>query len=336
MFNVMLAVSAPATEETIERLQGTHFFDLKIDGVRGIMAVNNGTVKLTNRNGVDITYRYPELVAAALEKFGTDARLILDGEIAATDERNLPSFKNTAKRDRQQRNNVIAALAVSMPVNFYAFDLLYKDGVDFRRQPWSQRSAFLDEVIADSPPHPRIVRNIGSPDGARMMELVRQHRLEGLVAKLSTAPYEAGRRSQWIKIKPTESSSFLVTGTTTGTGSRQETFGALSLAVVRADGTLLPVGEVGSGFKQRDLTEVLDILATGADLIVEVEYQEVTVDGALRFPVFKGIRTDLTRADANESQLGASCVNSASSSAMSSTSTSTAASTSRVTTVAGL
>lgn len=336
MFNVMLAVSAPATEETIARLQGTHFFDLKIDGIRGILAINNGTVKITNRNGVDVTYRYPDLVHNALAKWGTNARLILDGEIAATDERNLPSFKLTAKRDRQQRANVIAALAVSMPVTFYAFDILYQDGVDFRRLPWSQRSMWLDDAITGSATSQRIVRNIGSPDGARMMELVRQHKLEGLVAKLSTAPYEAGRRSQWIKIKPTESGSFLVTGTTPGSGSRQETFGSLVLAVTRADGTLLPVGEVGSGFKQRDLTEVLEVLATGADLIVEVEYQEFTVDGSLRFPVFKGIRTDLARSDANESQLGASCAKSASSSATSSTSTSTAASTSRATTVAGL
>lgn len=337
MFNVMLATSAPATDETIARLQGTHWYDLKIDGVRGIMAINNGTVKLTNRNGVDVTYRYPDIVHNALAKFGTDARLILDGEIAATDERNLPSFKLTAKRDRQQRPAVIAALAASMPVTFYAFDILYRDGVDYRRLPWSQRSMWLDEVMTDSATSQRIVRNIGSPDGAKMMELVRKHKLEGLVAKLSTSPYEAGRRSQWVKIKPVSSGSFIVTGTTQGTGSRMETFGALELSVRRADGSLRRIGEVGSGFKQRDLTDMLDALregqAAGESVIVEVEYQMVTEDGSLRFPVFRGIRTDLTMSDANEEQL---CEKSASSSAMSSTSTSSVASTSKVTTVAGL
>lgn len=102
-FSPMLADSAPATAETIDRLTGTHHFELKIDGVRGILAINQGRVVLTNRNGVDITQRYPELAEAALAKFGTDARLILDGEVAVCDERGLPQFKLTAKRDRQSR-----------------------------------------------------------------------------------------------------------------------------------------------------------------------------------------------------------------------------------------
>lgn len=339
MFNVMLAVSAPATPETIARLQGTHYFEIKVDGVRVLMAINKGAVKLTNRNGVDITYRYPEVVQAALLKFGPDAVLILDGEIAGTDERGMPSFKNTAKRDRQQRPAIIAALAVSMPVRFYAFDVLYQDGVDFRRAPWSLRSATLDEIIRDTPQTVTISRVVGSPDGAKMMELVREHKLEGLVAKLSTSHYEAGRRSSWVKIKPTITGSFLVVGTTQGTGSRMDTFGALELAVRRSDGSLRRCGEVGSGFKQRDLIEVLDGLreaqVEGQNLIVEVEFQEVTVDGALRFPVFRGIRTDLTLADVNEEQLGVACEKSASCSAMSSTSTSSAPSTSETITVAG-
>lgn len=330
-FSPMLCVSAPCTSETIERLQGTHWWELKIDGVRGILAINAGTVKLTNRNGVDITYRYPELVTAALAKFGPAARLILDGEIAATDDRNLPSFKLTAKRDRQQNLAIIAGLAERSPVTFYAFDLLYQDGVDLRRSPWSMRSGLLGGVIADTPSHDRIVRNIGSSDGAELMELVRRFALEGLVAKRTDSPYGSGRRSQWVKVKPTLTASFIVTGTTPGSGTRQETFGALSLAVVDSDGALVNCGEVGSGFTQRDLQDVLTALLDnaelGVDLIVDVEFQEFTVDGSLRFPVFRGIRTDLTRADANRDQLEPPCTASPSTTAGSSTDTSQLAST---------
>lgn len=326
-FSPMLCTSAPCTPETIERLQGNHWWELKVDGVRGIMAVNAGTVKLTNRNGVDITSRYPELVTAALAKFGPDARLILDGEIAATDDRNLPSFKLTAKRDRQQNLAIIAALAERSPVTFYAFDLLYQDGVDLRRSPWSMRSGLLAGVIADTPQHDRIVRNLGSADGARLMEMVRLLKLEGLVAKRTDSPYESGRRSQWVKIKPTQTASFIVTGTTPGSGTRQETFGALCLAVVDENGALVNCGEVGSGFTQRDLREVLTALLDGGDLIIEVEFQEYTVDGSLRFPVFRGIRTDLTRADANRDQLEPPCTASPSTTVESSTGTSQLAST---------
>jgi bifunctional non-homologous end joining protein LigD len=331
-FAPMLAQSMPATEATIERLQGTHWFDLKIDGVRGLMIINNGTVKLQNRNAVDITYRYPELVQAALTKFGSDVRLILDGEIVVLDDGGKPSFKLTSKRDRQQRANVIASLAASMPATFMAFDLLYQDTFDWRSAPWLARAERLASLVVEGEHDARIRLNVGSMDGDVMMAMVREHSLEGLVAKRIDSPYQSGRRSQWVKIKPTITGSFLVTGTTPGTGSRQDTFGSLVLAVVHQDGKLQRVGEVGSGFKAADLRDVVATLASGSDLIVEVEFQEVTVDGALRFPVFKGIRSDLVRSDADPAQLGAPCDESKSSSAMSSTSTSLPGSTSTMTT----
>lgn len=309
-FNVMLANSAPASDNTIASLMaeaGAWFFDLKIDGVRCVMAVNNGKVTLTNRNGVDITYRYPEVAAAALEKFGTDARLILDGECVVFDEDGKPSFKLTSKRDRQQKKHIIEGLAQSMPATFVAFDILYKDGKDERGEIYRYRKAELDTVLMGSHPHARIIPNVGSHDGHQMLALVREHALEGLVAKRMNSRYQAGRRSDWLKIKPTQTISAIVVGATQGTGARGSTFGALSLELVK-DGVRVGVGEVGTGFKDVDLAEIVttyikfrgpsgfatNVPQVHTEFVVEVEFQEMTVDGKLRFPVFRGIRSDIT------------------------------------------
>lgn len=312
-FNVMLAQSMTATNDTINQLSdGSWFFDLKIDGVRCVAALNNGAVTLTNRNGVNISGRYPEICLALIEKFGTDTRLILDGEVCVF-EAGKPSFKLTSKRDRQQKPAVIAALSQSMPATFVAFDVLYTDEGDIRDEQWWKRKEALDQLMSFYPTHDRIQPNVGSDDGLKMLNFVRQHSLEGLVAKRKNSKYQAGRRSDWVKIKPTQTISAVVVGATAGTGARGATFGALSLALLdETHGVYQSVGEVGTGFKDRDLQEICDEYLVGGgthfpavskQFVVEVEFQEFTVDGALRFPVFRGIRTDIAPEDCTLSQV---------------------------------
>lgn len=303
----MLAKSAPATEDTINMLTGTHYFDLKIDGVRDVIAINKGVVRIQNRNGVDTTDRYPDIVEACIEKFGTDCQVVLDGEmVVKVDGR--PDFKATSQRDRCSGGAKIAARSKSMPATFIAFDLLYLNGVDFRNEPFSKRKEqldlFLDLYSIYPNTHATIEPNVGSMDGHKMMDLVREHHLEGVIAKRLDSRYKAGKGSDWLKIKPTFMLSAVVTGYTAGEGARASTFGALSLALYQ-DGVLVPVGEVGTGFKQNDLVEIQNLLATLAPydptasyaLVVEVEYQEFTVDGSLRFPVYRGIRSDVPPKD---------------------------------------
>ena len=306
MFHVMLAKSAPATEDTINRLSGTHYFDLKIDGVRDVIAINKGTVRIQNRNGVDTTNRYPDIVKGCIEQFGSDAVLVLDGEmVVKVDGR--PDFKATSQRDRCSEPAKIAARSRTMPATFIAFDLLYKDGVDLRNEQYGHRRNALVAALAGT--SGVVEPNVGSMDGHKMMALVREHHLEGVIAKRLDSRYKAGKGSDWLKIKPTFMISCVVTGYTAGEGARSSTFGALSLALYK-DGVLTSVGEVGTGFKQKDLLEIQDRLAMLAPydptatyaMVVEVEYQEFTVDGSLRFPVYRGIRSDVHARDCLYSQ----------------------------------
>lgn len=302
-FAPMLAVSAPATSETIDRLTGSHFFELKLDGVRGLLAIDRGRVVLTNRNGVNITTRYPEVAAAVLAKFGTDTCLILDGEVAVCDERGLPQFKLTAKRDRQSKSAVIEALSKTTPATFYAFDLLYWDGIDERSKPWSERNRHLQQVITDSEPSARIQLNVGSPDGHFLLNWVREHKMEGLVAKRTDSPYQSGRRSQWVKLKLSFTASAVITGREKGEGSRGETFGALTLGMYDVDSNLVSTGKVGSGFTQSELTEISTRLDAGETLVGEIRFNNVGDSYNLRFPVWLGLRSDVRSTECLLAQL---------------------------------
>ena len=98
-----------------------------------------------------------------------------------------------------------------------------------------------------------------------------------------------------------------------GKGARADTVGSLLVGIPGADG-LDYVGRVGSGFTDRELSDVrarLDRLARSTSplvgipaadardaywvtptLVGEVEYAELTADGRLRAPTWRGWRPD--------------------------------------------
>src|SRR5207247_7089882 len=122
-----------------------------------------------------------------------------------------------------------------------------------------------------------------------------------------------GKRSQsWLKIKPTSSAEFVVSGITQGKGSRAS-LGALLLGYWD-EGKLIYCGHVGSGFDDRTLAQTKarceelrsDVCPFAEkpelhspttwvrpELVAEVEFQQWTPDGMLRAPVFLRLRDDV-------------------------------------------
>ena len=143
--------------------------------------------------------------------------------------------------------------------------------------------------------------------------------LEGVMAKRASSPYRLGRRSRdWLKLKHTLTQEVVVAGWRSGNGARADTVGSLLLGIPGDDG-LEYVGRVGSGFSDRDLTDLrakLDRIARETSplvgvpavdakdahwvtpkLVGEVEYAELTADGRLRAPTWRGWRPDKSPAD---------------------------------------
>lgn len=305
MFHPMLAEPHPATPDAVRQLNGTYVFERKYDGIRGILAWNGGTVTLTNRNGVNISHRYPEVIREAelFAKSNPDTKLILDGELLCENEdRTDYDFAAVHRRDAQSDPRRIAHLAKVEPALFMAFDVLY-DEVDLRNLPLSSRREQLLDV--EQRLHNAVVdihtvvgdAGITFDDGEQALQTALQHKWEGIVAKRLNSPYGSGRSSAWKKIKPTKTGSFIVLGLEPGNGSRADTFGALHIGVKTPDG-FQAIGKVGSGFRDSDLRNIKELwesveLGLTPPPVIEVEYQEITASGALRFPVFKTVRTDV-------------------------------------------
>ena len=96
----------------------------------------------------------------------------------------------------------VEALRALMPVTPFFFDILRVDGEDLLDRPLAERLTRLDVVVSPTLRVPRLTTS--DPDEARRFEAdvtARGH--EGIMAKLPTAPYAAGRRgSAWIKVRP--------------------------------------------------------------------------------------------------------------------------------------
>ena len=118
---------------------GTWFYDLKYDGIRAMVFVDDGAVHIKNRVEREISYRYPELVAAFAQAYPRGS-MVFDGEIVCFGADGKPDFAGAHKRDAQSGAVAAASLVATTPATFMAFDLLWHLGHDLRAIPYTVRS----------------------------------------------------------------------------------------------------------------------------------------------------------------------------------------------------
>jgi bifunctional non-homologous end joining protein LigD len=286
------------------------WFEPKLDGVRTLAYVTTDGTTLVSRSGRDQTAQYPELANLAVYVNARDA--VLDGEIVALDEHGQPSFNRLQQRIGLTGERDIERARKSHPVSIHLFDILWLDDHDLTQEPLSERRRILKEIVTEAGPVGVTMSIEG--EGRSFFEAAKGLGLEGIIAKRSDSVYEPGRRSRWWrKIKAMRTMDAVVLGWTPGTGSRSTSFGAL-LVGAHKDGELVWIGQVGTGFNAKllaDLQRRLEAIETdeppttdhdlpdvkGArwvcpELVVEVEYLEVTPTGKLRAPSYKGLRPD--------------------------------------------
>lgn len=289
-----LMLASPSGDIPLDSLTGTHIFDVKLDGVRAQAFIDTTGTVLLNRSGTERTHTYPELIASAPR---TDVDVILDGEIVAR----TGKFEDIARRDKQSRPGDVARGIREIPVCFLAFDILHHGEQDLTRMPYRARRLLLESFMAEhSNTHwgATIVSNDPS-----LLTHVASIGMEGIIAKRAESRYRAGRSKDWLKYKVTHRLTCIAVGYEPGEGSRQH-FGAMYLAMVTPDGDVVSVGKVGTGFTTEDTWECKNLLDTATPFVVEIEVANVTRAGQLRFPVYKGIRSDLSVGDATSEQLG--------------------------------
>jgi bifunctional non-homologous end joining protein LigD len=292
-------------------------FEIKWDGYRAVAFIEDGRVRLMSRTQNDLTAQFQEL--GSLPRFVRAERAILDGEIAALDEEGRPSFSLMQQRTGFRAGKRRLPRREGVPVIYYAFDLLYLDGVDLRRVALEQRKLLLQERIGDGKGEVVHYSDHYAEKGLDLFEAAKQRGLEGIIAKKRNSVYEEKRSRDWLKIKITQRQECVIGGYTDPEGSR-EYFGALVLGLYDKKGRLIHVGQVGTGFDHKTLKEIfarLQPLKTKQnpfygeigglrkvqfvrpELVAEIKFAEWTHESAeggmkLRAPVFMGLRFDKT------------------------------------------
>lgn len=290
-------------------------FELKLDGYRVEAIVANGKVKLWTRNKQDAARYFPDLAGARPTWIKADTAIV-DGEVVALDRTGKPQFSllqdragmgrfgprpaGKPKRGRDEPDDGFVA-----PVVYFVFDLLYHDGRLLLDVPLEQRKRLLRSVLRE---HDMVRFGAHFDEGKTFYDAVAKEGLEGLIAKLRTSRYEAGRRSKaWLKVKIRREQEVVVVGYEPGKGARAD-LGSLILGVYE-DGELHYAGEVGSGLDGRTIKQLKSELdASRVDdppvvdpprirgavwskprLVVRVEFTEWTTDNLLRQAAYKGL-----------------------------------------------
>ncbi len=285
-------------------------FEPKLDGLRAVAFLRDGKARLVSRRGKDDTKVYPSLAAEFPEQPARE--LVVDGEIVAPDEQGVPSFQRLQQRMNLQNDAEIHRADAQVPVVYYVFDILYLDGYDLTGVPFEARRRLLKRTLVPGE-RVRLIEEF-QQEGEIAFRVAVEHGLEGVMAKRRDSAYVPGQRSRlWLKVKATLSDEFVIGGFTRGTGARARTFGSLLLGQYDGQGKLRYVGNVGSGFDDRlldDLLARLEKLRTNRspftgevdrtrestwvkpELVAEVKFARWTGDGKLRAPVFLRLRED--------------------------------------------
>jgi bifunctional non-homologous end joining protein LigD len=283
-------------------------WELKWDGIRALGHVDGGRLRLTTRNGNDVTHRYPELRKLG-EALGS-RQVVLDGEIVTFDDAGRPSFERLQRRMHVESASAIRRLVTEVPAVYVLFDLLWCDGHSTMELPYAERRAHLADLALNGPSWQTPPHEAG--DGRATRDVSRRFGLEGVVAKRLDSRYEPGRRSgAWVKVKNALRQEFVVGGWQPGEGARAGTIG--SLLVGCYDGPrLVYAGKVGSGLSGAAIAEMMRLFERcprdtspfdagtpprGARfveplLVVEVRFTEWTSAGIIRQPTFLGVRPD--------------------------------------------
>lgn len=286
-----------------------YIYEVKWDGIRAMISLEDGKLKIRSRKQLDITEQFPELQVP--EKAFRANTGLFDAEIVCFDKDGKPSFKNVISRLMAKGETNIQKLSKSTPVFCYIFDCLYLDGRPLINETLMKRKEWLKDAVKFDTPY-RVSEYL--EDGEGLFEAAKEHDLEGIMAKEKNSKYLPGKRSDsWIKVKIRTTTECFIVGYNEGTGLRADTFGGLHIAEMIND-ELVYRGKVGTGFDDATLKSIFADIKKLKEtkkpftkklldektsvwveprLVVEVSYRNITPDKIFREAVFVRMRSDL-------------------------------------------
>ena len=288
-------------------------YEIKWDGYRALGYINKGAVEIKSRNNKSFNEKfYP--VYNALNNWKINA--VVDGEIVVVNEKGIPDFSDLQAWRSEADGHL----------NYYLFDILWLDGIDVMGLPLAERK----EILRSVGPQNSIIKLSENFDatGKEFFALADKMGLEGIMAKKASGLYIPDLRTkEWLKIKTEKMQEAIIGGYTLNEGSSKP-FSALLLGIFD-ENIFRSLGTVGTGFSNSVQKEILKKLKpyetktcpfvvppeynkpsrfrpnppkasvtwVKPNVVCEISYREMTKDGSIRHPSFKGLREDKNAKD---------------------------------------
>lgn len=280
-----------------------YLYEIKWDGERCVAYLDpSGKTELINKRGMSMLAKVPELSDIHVN---AKTKCILDGELICLSG-GAPSFEAIQRRSLMTNRYKIELESQAHPAAFIAFDCLYSGKSELLNQPIEKRKQALSSSISQSE-RLAISRAYDYKSAPRLFELTKAKKLEGVVVKQKASLYYPGRRTKnWVKIKNLMDDDFVVLGYV----YKQNSMISLVLGKVK-EGAFEYHGHVTLGVGGRafsiikslktlktpplahyDLKANKDAIWVEPKLVCTVQFMYKTPSGAMRQPVFKGLRFD--------------------------------------------
>lgn len=276
-----------SADEMIKKM-GEVAVEPKYDGVRvqihfEKLKNSNFKIQTYSRNLENTTDMFPELQHIGNQLNATD--VILDGEAIGVDPKTgkLIPFQETMTRKRKHE---IALALKNVPLKFYIFDILYKDGKELLNTPLSERRKVLEQVVKKGKllvVSPKIVTSEAREIRSFRDEQI-QKGLEGVVVKKWQSPYEPGRRGfSWVKFKEEEGKTGKLTDTIDGVvmgyyrgEGKRSGFGIGAFLVgVKKGEQFVTITKIGTGVSDELWKELKKDFSRQSSVVRPKEYGEV-------------------------------------------------------------
>ena len=263
----------------------------KLDGLRTLAIVKEGSAKFVSRTGREFTalVHLTNAVLQLASRLPILGGVVFDGEVIAGE------FNYTSGLVRQQGG--VAENAI-----YHIFDVLSE--ADFKGLPGLgstqliERERILQNAWIDASDimfkHLRLVQSELAHNHEQVVDKFDKFRalgLEGVVVKNREAPYQTKRSNDWLKKKGIETIDAPIVNAFEGTGKYA---GALGGFIVQlSNGARV---SVGGGFSDEQRFEWWNGWQTAKGHLlgkhIEIIYHEKTPDGSLRHPRFYRFRPD--------------------------------------------